>query len=43
MKMPKQIPCDLCPKIFATWSGLRHHKQTQNGIKSMLSALQQVI
>ena len=33
MKMPKQIPCDLCPKIFATWSGLRHHKQTHNGVK----------
>ena len=33
MKMPKQMPCDLCLKTFATWSGLRHHKQTQNGVK----------
>ena len=33
MKMPKQIPCDLYLKIFATWSSLPHHKQTHNGVK----------
>ena len=33
MKMPKQILCDLYPKLFATWSGLRRHKQTHNGVK----------
>ena len=33
MKMAKQIPCDLCPKTFASRQILADHKKIHTGVK----------
>ena len=34
--MPNRISCDMCPKTFASRSGLSLHKQIHSGVKKYI-------